>query len=204
MKEGGRSGLCQCGCDQPAPIAKETSRPQGRIKGQPVRFISGHNGRRHYAERFWEKVDQSDGPDACWLWIGGLGSTGYGYIWVSGMMQTAPRTAWTLANGPITDGLHVLHTCDNRPCVNPAHLFLGTNADNIADRVRKGRSSRIRGERAGRAKLTEKEVAAIRLLHTEEHLGCRRLGQRFGVHYNTVQAILNGRTWTHILGQEVA
>lgn len=93
--------------------------------------------------RFWAKVDRSGGPEACWLWLAGVrNDDGYGQFRLGGRMQQAHRIAYEQANGPIPDGLHVLHRCDVRRCVNPGHLFIGTNADNMADRNAKGRQSR--------------------------------------------------------------
>jgi hypothetical protein len=87
-------------------------------------------------ERFWRKVRKTDG---CWEWTASFRGLGYGQIKVNQKMLYAHRVSWEMANGPIPDGLCVLHHCDNPPCVNPDHLFLGTQADNMRDKVRKNR-----------------------------------------------------------------
>jgi len=91
--------------------------------------------------RFWPNVDKR-GPDECWPWKAGVGGDGYGRVRNGSKQDSAHRVSWELNNGPIPDGLHVLHKCDNRPCVNPAHLFLGTHQDNMADMVKKERTTR--------------------------------------------------------------
>lgn len=90
-------------------------------------------------DRFWPKVDRR-GPDECWEWTGSRQPTGYGRIKISDRVHNTHRVVWALTNGPIPARLQVLHRCDNPPCCNPAHLYLGTIADNMHDRDRKGRS----------------------------------------------------------------
>ncbi|RPJ19493.1 MAG: HNH endonuclease, partial [Planctomycetaceae bacterium] len=117
---------------------------------------------RALAERFWEKVRKTDG---CWEWTAFL-VHGYGQFQRSRAIgpQRAHRVSWELHNGPIPAGMCVCHRCDNRRCVRPDHLFLGTYADNSADMIRKGRARK--GSRPGQAnhmsKLTDADVARIR------------------------------------------
>ena len=128
----------------------------------------------------------------------------------------AHRVAWELTKGKIPDGMQVLHHCDNPSCVNPCHLFLGTNADNVADKVAKNRQAqgkkhsacmretiqkyyeRIpRGEQRSIAKLTAPQVLALRK-EQQEGKTQRFLAQKYGLSQATVWAILNRKTWTHI------
>src|SRR5581483_2912402 len=96
--------------------------------------------------RFWAKASIRSG-DGCWEWKGKGSGNGYGGFYAHGKHRLAHRVAWELRNGVIPDGMHVLHHCDNRRCVNPAHLFLGTHNDNMADMCAKGRQAK--GDRNG-------------------------------------------------------
>jgi hypothetical protein len=143
--------------------------------------------------RFWSKVDFSG---SCWVWTGAQ-SDGYGSVWVDGQAERAHRVVWLALHGSIPDGLHVLHRCDNRACVRPSHLFLGTIADNNADMLAKGRHRVVFGERNGRAVLTEGTVREIRRLH-QDGMGYIRISRRIGVTHETVRRIVKRRIWAHV------
>lgn len=184
------SGLCQCGCGQPTPIATATATARRHVKGFPKPYIPGHkNGpdRTPLEDRFWAKVNKTDG---CWLWTGFLGQNGYGRISRGGRYgkdDGAHRISWELHFGPIPDDMWVCHHCDNPACVRPDHLFLGRARDNVADKIRKGRSSM--GHRNAGAKLTQEDVESIR------HLAAAGVPQvtiaaKFGVSRSTVSAVV--------------
>lgn len=90
-------------------------------------------------ERFLQKFVPEPNT-GCWLWTASINNSGYGQILEKRKAKLAHRISWVLHNGPIPFGMHVLHKCDTRPCVNPSHLFLGTNSDNVRDRVKKNRT----------------------------------------------------------------
>ncbi len=147
--------------------------------------------------RFWSKVDRAS---SCWLWTAGADEDGYGkFVPAHHEQVRAHRFSWMLRFGPIPDGLMVLHNCpdgDNPRCVNPAHLWLGTNADNQKDRLAKGRSSY--GERQGAHKLTADAVAQIR---AECAGGATKisLARKHGVSPSNIRRIVAGETWRHLL-----
>lgn len=146
-------------------------------------------------ERFWSKVRKSDG---CWEWTDALTKTGYGTLTIvvyvkdrrTVRAKLAHRVSWEINKGPIPDGLHVCHHCDNPQCVRPEHLFLGTDADNLADMVAKGRSNR--GERHWNAALSFVAVREIRRLTRKLAIV---MAKRFGVREATVRAVITGRIW---------
>jgi len=147
-------------------------------------------------ERFWSKVNKA-GEDDCWEWNGSCNNNGYGRFYLNNKMQRAHRVSWELTNGPIPAGMHVLHTCDNPKCVNPAHCFLGTPQDNMDDKVRKKRQAK--GVLHGRAKLTENEVKLIRELYQPYgQYNTYTLAKLFGVGQRTISDIINNKTWARV------
>lgn len=148
---------------------------------------------------FMAKVNQ-DGPclrpelGPCWEWRGYRQRAGYGIARFDRKNHKAHRVSWELANGPIPRGLFVLHRCDNRACTRPSHLFLGTHADNAADRVAKGRSACTMGAANPRAVLSEAQWRGLGRLR-EQGLSDRRIAQMFGVHPTTIHRARTGRTW---------
>lgn len=151
------------------------------------------------AERFWAKVDKT-GENGCWLWTGATTTKGYGHMRWGGKTVTASRVSWELAHGPITDGLHVLHHCDNPPCVNPAHLFLGTIKDNSQDMTRKGRGKppRMCGAQLGIAKVDEDAVRAIRQRYAEGGVTYEALGREFGISGSQIARIVRRLFWRQV------
>jgi len=146
-------------------------------------------------ERFWSRVDRTGGPEACWPWTMYRDTRGYGVVVVGGFRWRTARYAWTLTHGPIAPGLIVCHHCDNPPCVNPSHLFLGTDADNSADMVAKGRQRSPKGEEHALSKLKECDVRAI-LAEPETHPSV--LGRRYGVTPQLICSIRKRRAWKHV------
>lgn len=188
--------LCECGCGQPAPIAKWTSKSKGHVKGQPVRFINGHHPRlAPIEERFWARVDKTTTPDGCWPWTGARDSNGYGNLTIDGEYKKAHRVAYELAIGPVPEGHEVLHRCDNPPCCKPADLFTGTIGDNMQDKAQKGRAPR--GESHPNAELTEEDVREMRRLR-EEGWSLNQLADRYGRDKANISLIVRGLSWKHI------
>jgi predicted DNA-binding protein (UPF0251 family) len=175
------------------------------------------------SERFWSKVDKSGD---CWLWTAYRGPLGYGRFALNGHDTTAHRAAWLLSGRILLPGQVLRHyVCDNPPCVRPDHMLPGTDADNVADMVAKGRqvsgerrralgrqyaargdrhASRLhpelvkRGEQLTQSKLTEDDVRAIRVRFAAGGVSQAALAAEYGINQGTIWPLLRGRTWRHV------
>lgn len=147
-------------------------------------------------EVFDTKIDKTD---YCWWWMGSKQSQGYGDFRYEGKRYVAHRLSYELTYGPFPKELSVLHRCDNPSCVRPEHLFLGTQLDNMRDRMHKGRwkGGSPPGEGNGSAKLTDEQVRQIRIRRAAGE-GARALGREFGVAHVQIVKIVQRKTWKHI------
>lgn len=140
-----------------------------------------------FETRFWAKVDKTDG---CWIWTGCLNNNGYGEINMGGREKGgsvyAHRASWELRNGDVTTGMCVCHKCDNPACVNPDHLFLGTQRENMRDAAVKGRISQ--------ARLTADQVREIRCSVSSN----REFAAKFGVNTDIIGNVRRGKTYKHV------
>ena len=165
-------------------------------------------------ERFWSRVAKR-GREDCWIWQGTTNRSGYGLMAVGSRKPyriiRAHRIAYLLDHGKDPGSLLVCHTCDNPPCVNPFHLWLGDIGANIRDAATKGRiqsgddhhsrrhpENSARGERQGRSKLKEGDIVAIRSLHETGHWSYPELAAKFGVDKAHICLIVHRKTWRHV------
>lgn len=194
-------GYCQCGCGRKTNIMTARGHFSKEKLGKPKKYCTGHRGVKPLEERFWEKVEKSDG---CWEWKGVVNEKGYGVINRGRGGEgniLAHRLSWELHHGAIPEGegyhgICVLHKCDNPSCVNPDHLFIGTNQDNIDDMVKKQRHRR--GETKPLAKLTDEIVKEMRRLRETESLTFREIAKRFDIGQIAAFNAVRRYTWKHV------
>jgi hypothetical protein len=171
------------------------ARRRGEIQTRPMKT-------RSVSDRFWDLVSK-DGPvirpdlGQCWIWIGQPNFWGYGVFATGPRGRTvAHRMSWILTHGLIPEDIFVLHKCDNRRCVRPDHLFLGTRADNAADMRSKDRQAR--GSRTAGARLTEDAVRHIRAHAKDRRSDFVAFAEEFGVHPDTIRFVVRRKTWRHV------
>jgi hypothetical protein len=160
--------------------------------------------RRSFPERFWSHVDVR-GPDECWPWLLNKTRTSYGLLSAGGRVGrkrsfSAHRAAYMLAHGGVPDELNVCHSCDNPPCCNPAHLWLGTHEQNMADSRVKGRmaATRARGEANGFSKLTAEKVREMRRRYAEGSVTQAQLARDYGISPANVSLVVNRLRWKEV------
>lgn len=217
--------LCECGCGEPAPIAKQTDSRLGYVRGGPKRFLPGHQSRNNFPspeERFWSHVQKTE---SCWRWTG-TRVKGYGVIYANGKLVRAHRFSYTLNAGAVPEKLWILHHCDNPLCVRPDHLYAGTHAQNVQDAIARDRlpkgernGSRLHPERRPRgdkhwthnvdvmptagengwnSKLTDDDVRMIRSLYASGRHSQSQLGVLFGTTQTNIGRIVRRLAWKHV------
>ena len=158
-------------------------------------MIQHQNMRLIVEKQFWARVERQ-GPEDCWEWQGSRLPAGYGTFGSLGKTLYAHRVSWELHFGAVPQGLFVCHKCDNPPCCNPVHLFLGTQGDNLQDMKQKGRSQV--GERHWNVKLSETQVLEIRNRYSRGQITQDELAKEFGVSQGTIWDIVGGNSWSHL------
>lgn len=193
-------GYCHCGCGKKTLPYTASNRQKGYRKGEPAKYLKGHNNTPTDAiKRFWSKVNIGNEHE-CWTWKGFCNDFGHGKFsnWNGIGSALAHRVSFTIAFGEIPDEMCVLHRCDNPPCVNPNHLFLGTRADNNADRDAKDRGNNLFGSKHGMAILKENDISEIIRL-AMSGLNNIEIGKIFHTSHSNISQIIGGKAWKRAL-----
>jgi predicted transcriptional regulator len=156
-------------------------------------------------ELFWSKVnvvkldDENADIDSCWEWIAGCAMDGYGRFWFDSKSINAHRFIYTCFNGPIPPKMCVCHACDNKPCVNPYHLWLGTSYENTHDMMNKNRLVVHKGSENGMSILTEGMVYEIlEDIYNNKYTSNKEISIKYDIHVDTIMDILNNKSWRDI------
>jgi hypothetical protein len=148
---------------------------------------------------FWKYVETGE-SDSCWEWQAGKTTQGYGVFYLPGLVRKyTHRYAYEVTTGAIlTPDMKIMHKCDNPPCCNPSHLILGTQMDNMRDKIAKGRARNLKGSEHTNSKLNEFQVSAIRRMYAGGECKQADLAVMFGVSQSVVSNIISGKTWKHV------
>ena len=190
--------LCRCDCGKDKVVCSRELLCEGRSKTRSCGCLKCPPLEKRLAK--WIANWESDESDRCWEWTGSLSGTGYGRMTLNQRPRDVHRLVYELKVGPIPSGHFVCHTCDNPKCCNPAHLFVGTPADNMADKTRKGRGNQPRGQRVSRARLTDEKAREIVARYKPRVRTMAELARDYNVDEGTIWAIVTGKTWTHATG----
>jgi hypothetical protein len=168
-----------------------------RSHGDPLKTLTDFGVGETRVARFWSKVVVTANPDKCWEWQGSRDALGYGHTSFHSKATNAHRLSWFLVHG-VWPATLLRHKCDNPPCVNPNHLEEGTMADNCRDRDERGRGAK--GEKAGRAKISEADVIEIRRIYKRRsrQFGTGALARRYGLSVSAMGSIVRRVSWRHI------
>lgn len=160
--------------------------------------MRGKQPDQDWRPRFWAKVDRR-GPNDCWPWTGAISKNGYGSFKLNRVALTTSRVAWEAATGVSAGKNMVLHKCDNRPCCNPSHLYLGDVRQNSRDMVERGRGRNgvVIGSSNPRAKLNEADIVRIRGMIADGQLNTV-IAAKFGVSHQMISKIRQGHFWKHV------
>lgn len=152
-------------------------------------------------DRFYDKLPDILDENFCWEWKGAIDVYGYGVLYYRDKTIKAHRVSYEIYYAEPLGNLHCLHKCDNPSCVNPQHLFAGTNLDNVRDKIKKGRcyTGNQKGENNGASKLSDTQVSKIRELYNSKKYTTLKLGEMYNVNRSTISYIVNNKTYKHLL-----
>ena len=184
-------------CERCGEVGTDPKHPDRRFCSHRCAALARPRTSRPLAERFWEKVDRTG--DGCWLWLRARAVAGYGVFANPGGERLAHRLAYELTFGPIPAGMFVCHHCDNPPCCNPAHLFLGDNQANMRDASQKGRIV-IPLHQGTEQWLAKLNVDAVREIRRRAAMGETQdsIAARFGVSQAGIWRIVHRKSWSHV------